>query len=216
MFAFFLFVLSCVGSGLTTGWSLVQGVLPTVYKCKITEPHKEEAKARYGPQSHIRRRRCIEISILKVPGYFLCRRTNSPSDGGFSLFSWDCPGNVRTRPRLLSFVLRNFTFCCFLLDAIWVKSWSYLAQFNKVTIMTLLPTFINIYQFLRSCLRDRQTDDISLVTLTGIIVLLWVGCKHTSHFVSPLGAQWNWLITTAGIVRWYSAFLVILQVPCIK
>jgi hypothetical protein len=43
-----VFVLSCGGSGLATGWSLVQGVLPTVYKCKITEPHKEEAKARYG------------------------------------------------------------------------------------------------------------------------------------------------------------------------
>jgi hypothetical protein len=52
-----VFVLSCVGSGLATGWSLVQGVLPTVHKCKITEPPKEEAKARYGLQRHIRRRR---------------------------------------------------------------------------------------------------------------------------------------------------------------
>jgi hypothetical protein len=50
-----VFVLSCVGSGLATGRSLVQGVLPTVYKCNITEPHKEEAKARYGLQRHIRR-----------------------------------------------------------------------------------------------------------------------------------------------------------------
>jgi hypothetical protein len=50
-------VLSCVGSGLATGWSLVQGVLPIVYKCKITEPHKEEAKARYGLHRHVRRRR---------------------------------------------------------------------------------------------------------------------------------------------------------------
>jgi hypothetical protein len=52
-----VFVLSCVGSGLATGWSLVQGVLPIVYKCKITEPDKEEAKARYGLERHIRRRR---------------------------------------------------------------------------------------------------------------------------------------------------------------
>jgi hypothetical protein len=52
-----VFVFSCVGSGLAKGWSLVQGVLPTVYKCKITEPHKEEAKARYGLQHHIRRKR---------------------------------------------------------------------------------------------------------------------------------------------------------------
>jgi hypothetical protein len=57
-----MFVLSCVGSSLATlsmlatGWSLVQRVLPTVYKCKITEPHKEEAKARYGLQRHIKRR----------------------------------------------------------------------------------------------------------------------------------------------------------------
>jgi hypothetical protein len=57
MFAFILSVLSRVGSGLATGWSLVQGILPTVYKCKITEPHKEEVKARYGLERHIRRRR---------------------------------------------------------------------------------------------------------------------------------------------------------------
>jgi hypothetical protein len=50
-------VLSCVGSGLATGWSLVQGVLPIVYKCKITEPNKEEVKARHGLERHWRRRR---------------------------------------------------------------------------------------------------------------------------------------------------------------
>jgi hypothetical protein len=38
-----VFVLSCVGSGLATGLSLVQGVLPIVCKCKIEEPHEEEA-----------------------------------------------------------------------------------------------------------------------------------------------------------------------------
>jgi hypothetical protein len=54
-----VFVLSCVSSGLATGWSLVQGALPTVYKCKITEPLKEEAKARYGLERPTRRRRCI-------------------------------------------------------------------------------------------------------------------------------------------------------------
>jgi hypothetical protein len=32
-----VFVLSCVSSGLATGWSLVQGVLPVVYKCKRAE-----------------------------------------------------------------------------------------------------------------------------------------------------------------------------------
>jgi hypothetical protein len=56
-----VFVLSCVGSGLATAWSLVQGVLPTVSKCKITEPRKEEAKARNGLERHIRRRRRIFI-----------------------------------------------------------------------------------------------------------------------------------------------------------
>jgi hypothetical protein len=29
-----VFVLSCVGRGLVTGWSPVQGVLPTVYRIK--------------------------------------------------------------------------------------------------------------------------------------------------------------------------------------
>jgi hypothetical protein len=32
-----LFMLSCIGSGLATGWSPVQGVLPTVYKIQIPE-----------------------------------------------------------------------------------------------------------------------------------------------------------------------------------
>jgi hypothetical protein len=59
-----VFVLTCVGSGLATGWSLVQGVLPTVYKCKITEPYKEEAKARYGLQRHIRRTSLLHTAKL--------------------------------------------------------------------------------------------------------------------------------------------------------
>jgi hypothetical protein len=68
-----VFVLSCVGSGLATGWSLVQGVLPTVYNCKITEPHKEEAKARYGLERHIRRRRrtALRFSPLLLFRFFL-------------------------------------------------------------------------------------------------------------------------------------------------
>jgi hypothetical protein len=43
-----VFVLSCVGSGLATDWSLVQGVLPIVYKCKITEPHKRRPRPDMG------------------------------------------------------------------------------------------------------------------------------------------------------------------------
>jgi hypothetical protein len=38
------FVLSCASNGLATGWSLVQGVLPTVCKCKIKEPHKRRPR----------------------------------------------------------------------------------------------------------------------------------------------------------------------------
>jgi hypothetical protein len=38
----------CVGSGLATGSSLVQGVLPIVYKCKITEPHKRRPRLDMG------------------------------------------------------------------------------------------------------------------------------------------------------------------------
>jgi hypothetical protein len=37
---YFVFVLYCVSSGLATGWSLVQGVLPIVCKCKITKPKR--------------------------------------------------------------------------------------------------------------------------------------------------------------------------------
>jgi hypothetical protein len=39
----FVFVLSWVSSGLATGWSPVQGVLPTVYKYKIKE-HKRRPR----------------------------------------------------------------------------------------------------------------------------------------------------------------------------
>jgi hypothetical protein len=52
-----VFVLSCVGSGLATGWLLV-------YKCKIMEPHKEEAKARNGLERHIRRRRNFVPTLI--------------------------------------------------------------------------------------------------------------------------------------------------------
>jgi hypothetical protein len=45
-----------VGSGLATGRSLVQGVLP----------HKEEAKVRYGLQRHIRRRRINMKMMIEV------------------------------------------------------------------------------------------------------------------------------------------------------
>jgi hypothetical protein len=38
-------------------------VLPTVYKCKVTEPDEEEASARYGLQRHIRRRRIMVVEI---------------------------------------------------------------------------------------------------------------------------------------------------------
>jgi hypothetical protein len=34
LYAFILFVLFWIGSGLATGWSPVQGVLPTVYRIK--------------------------------------------------------------------------------------------------------------------------------------------------------------------------------------
>jgi hypothetical protein len=43
-----VFVLSCIGSGLATGWSLVQGVLPIVYNCKIKEPHKRRPRPYMG------------------------------------------------------------------------------------------------------------------------------------------------------------------------
>jgi hypothetical protein len=43
-----VFVLSCVSSGLATGLSLVQGVLPIVCKCKITEPHKRRPRPDMG------------------------------------------------------------------------------------------------------------------------------------------------------------------------
>jgi hypothetical protein len=47
-----VFVLSCVGRGLATGWSPVQGVLPIVYKCKIREPHKRRPRPDMGCKRH--------------------------------------------------------------------------------------------------------------------------------------------------------------------
>jgi hypothetical protein len=48
-----VFVLSCVSSGLATGWWLVQGVLPTVYKCKIKEPRKRKFRLDMGCKRHL-------------------------------------------------------------------------------------------------------------------------------------------------------------------
>jgi hypothetical protein len=47
-----VFVLSCVSSGLATGWSPIQGVLPTVYKCKVTEPRKRRPRPEMGCKHH--------------------------------------------------------------------------------------------------------------------------------------------------------------------
>jgi hypothetical protein len=58
-----VFVLSCVGSGLATGRSLVQGVLPIVYKCKIKEPHKRRPRPDMGC-SAIEEEECGDILFL--------------------------------------------------------------------------------------------------------------------------------------------------------
>jgi hypothetical protein len=47
-----VFVLPCVSIGLATGWSLVQGVIPTVYKCKIKEPRKRRPRPDMGCKRH--------------------------------------------------------------------------------------------------------------------------------------------------------------------
>jgi hypothetical protein len=47
-----VFVLSCVSSGLATGWSPAQGVLPTVYKCKIKKPRKRRTRPDMGCKRH--------------------------------------------------------------------------------------------------------------------------------------------------------------------
>jgi hypothetical protein len=44
-----VFVLSCVSSGLATGWSPVQGVLPTVFKYKIKESRKRRPRPDVAP-----------------------------------------------------------------------------------------------------------------------------------------------------------------------
>jgi hypothetical protein len=71
-----VFVLSCVSSGLGEGWSLVQVVLPTVYKCKITEPHKKRPRPDTGCKSrwmdgwltrlklHFKEKQCINFSLI--------------------------------------------------------------------------------------------------------------------------------------------------------
>jgi hypothetical protein len=47
-----VFVLSCVSSGLATGWSPVQGVLQTVSKSKIKESHKRRPRPDVGCKRH--------------------------------------------------------------------------------------------------------------------------------------------------------------------
>jgi hypothetical protein len=42
---FYICVVLCVGSGLTTGWSPVQGVLPTVYRIKKLKKRPRSTRA---------------------------------------------------------------------------------------------------------------------------------------------------------------------------
>jgi hypothetical protein len=51
---FFTFVLSCVGSGLATGWSPAEGVLPTLYKIKDTEVKQSVSQMSYAPDGATR------------------------------------------------------------------------------------------------------------------------------------------------------------------
>jgi hypothetical protein len=58
----FVFVLSCVGSGLATGWSPVQGILPIVHKCKIKNPHKRRPRPDMGCSAEEE-----EVAIKTIP-----------------------------------------------------------------------------------------------------------------------------------------------------
>jgi hypothetical protein len=60
------YMLNMITSGLATGWWLVQGVLPIVYKCKITEPHKEEAKARYGAATPYKKKKKYDYAVTNI------------------------------------------------------------------------------------------------------------------------------------------------------
>jgi hypothetical protein len=82
-----VFMLSCVGSGPATGWSPVQGVLPIV--CKIKEPHKEEAKARYGLQRHWKKKNNKKISNSVYPTLLRSISGANSSHYGCALrYSW--------------------------------------------------------------------------------------------------------------------------------
>jgi hypothetical protein len=60
-----VFVLSCVGSGLATGWSPVQGVLPTVSKIQTLELiNSEWVQARESNQSSKREKKIV-LSYLQ-------------------------------------------------------------------------------------------------------------------------------------------------------
>jgi hypothetical protein len=68
---YFYVVLSCVGKGLATGWSLVQGVLPYV---ETREPKNEEAKVQNYYRSQIMKKK--DICIVNTPLLnFLCCTT---------------------------------------------------------------------------------------------------------------------------------------------
>jgi hypothetical protein len=60
-----LFVFYYVGSGLATGWSPVQGVLPTVYKIQVSELISSElAQVRYFNPS--RQKKKFQSAIISV------------------------------------------------------------------------------------------------------------------------------------------------------
>jgi hypothetical protein len=69
-----VFVLSCVGSGLATGWSPSQGVLPTVYKIQISELINSEWAQAKGPNLWRQKKQkkytvtCMRVRVTKITG----------------------------------------------------------------------------------------------------------------------------------------------------
>jgi hypothetical protein len=77
MFAFILFVLSYVSSGLATGWSFVEGVLPIVYKCKV----KDLVRGGLGPIWAVSAIGWMDGSVTSIPTKLTesCRWLSEPS-----------------------------------------------------------------------------------------------------------------------------------------
>jgi hypothetical protein len=109
-----VFVLSCVGSGLATGWSPVQGVLPTVYRIKklIKRPGFKELYSHRDRDKLLKSASLCYILVIKY---------------GHSSFSPLCniPNVIMSNATQICLIQRFYTTSVQQINRFWVRNMNY-------------------------------------------------------------------------------------------